>query len=192
MASIPTDSAILMSSYVSSALRGSTPMTRTSCRPAMASLVTPESRSVSANVRAKPSPGDDVPTNAPTPARARRSTRNCKPGSSSRCCASKGVMVQQYTLGTLDIRSGAEVVEAHRIACEDGDPLVLGDARHRCLDRRPRVGIVGVAVRIVARPHDAVDTDAVSVVDAVPVGDIGEIGVLPDVITRKILDVVPE
>src|SRR4051812_17548339 len=86
----------------------------------------------------------------------------------------------------------AKTVETHGVAGADEVALVGGPPVGRGPHRRPRIGVVAVAVGIVARPEDALHADAIAVVDAVAVGHVREVGVALDVLARQAGQVVAE
>ena len=72
-----------------------------------------------------------------------------------------------------------DLVDPGRIAGEHLLSLVLGHARgleHR-VDDLPGIGPICPGVRVVAGPHDVVYADLATVLDAVGVGDVGEVEV---------------
>src|SRR5438874_3996462 len=93
--------------------------------------------------------------------------------------------VAAHAANEVEALLAAKAVETHGVAGADEMALVGGHAVQRRQHGRPGVGVVAVAVGIVARPEDALHADAMAVVDAVPVGHVREVGVMLHVLARQ-------
>src|SRR5205807_1905591 len=81
-----------------------------------------------------------------------------------------------------------EVEDPHRVSADHAVALVGGDVAHRVLDDLARVRPVVAVVRVVARPHDRVDPDTLTQLDARTVGDERRAVVAPPVEGRWLAD----
>src|SRR5262249_17339909 len=84
--------------------------------------------------------------------------------------------------------SVAEVEDADRVAADHPVTLAGGDVAHRLFDDLARGRPVVAVVRVVARPHDRVDTDALTQLDPGTVGDERRAVVASPVERRRLAD----